>query len=65
MYNNRHIIKPVHIPVYVADRPCIVKATKYKVKDKTDLMNLLELIVVMILGNSIYTNPLYRLMLVG
>ena len=31
------------------------------VKDKTDLINLLELIVVMMFGISIYAKPLYRL----
>ena len=31
------------------------------VKDKTDLINLLELIAVMMFGISIYTKPLYKL----
>ena len=37
---------------------CVISTT---VKDKTDLINLLELIVIMMFGISIYTKPLYRL----
>ena len=37
---------------------CAISTT---VKDKTDLINLLELIVIMMFGISIYTKSLYRL----